>query len=111
MNEVQTVSGIVSSVGFPIAACLFLGFFVYFLIKRSDEKIEKLNEQHRSDIKQARAEYAEQIDKIMQQHKAESDEMRDSINRIAEGLPDLRDMMKQIIRQATLKPPDDTWNE
>lgn len=105
MSGAETASNIVSSVGFPIAACIFLGLFVFFLIRRQDGQIEKLNQQHREDIKQARADYAAQIETIMQQHKAENEEMRDSINRVAEALHDTRDMIRQLIAGST-KPPD-----
>ena len=113
MNEAQAAAGIVSTVGFPIAACLLLGFFVYFLIKRSDAQIEKLNEQHSAEMKDARQEYAQQIRDIMQQHKEENEETRQSINRIADGLQDVRELIRQIIAPAGngLKPPDDSWNE
>ena len=105
MNGADTASNLVSAVGFPIAACIFLGLFVFFLIRRQDAQIEKLNEQHREDIKQARADYASQIETIMQQHKAENEEMRDSINRVAEALHDTRDMIRQLLACST-KPPD-----
>lgn len=116
MSGAETASNIVSTVGFPIAACIFLGLFVFFLIRRQDgqieklneqhdRQIEKLNEQHREDIKQARADYAAQIETIMQQHKAENEEMLDSINRVAEALHDTRDMILQLIAGSS-KPPD-----
>ena len=100
--NISDVAAIVSSIGFPILACIYLA--KYFA---------KMQEQHRTEMKEARQEYAEQIKEIMQQHKAEADTMRDAIDRIADGLQDVREMIRQIItpNSSGLKPPDDSWNE
>lgn len=50
MNEVIQI---ISSLGFPIAACVFICWYVY-----------KQNEDYRADIKELQAQHRDEIDKI-----------------------------------------------
>ena len=118
------IAAIVSSVGFPILACIYLAKYFKTIMEqhrqelkeqqeRHDAEIKEQQDRHRAEMKEARQEYADQIKEIMQQHKDESDTMRTAIDRIADGLQDVREMIRQIITPTAsgLKPPDDSWNE
>lgn len=107
------IAAIVSSVGFPILACIYLAKYFKTIMEQHRQELKEQQDRHDAEMKEARQEYAQQLRDIMQQHKEESDETRDSINRIADGLQDVRELIRQIIAPAGngLKPPDDTWNE
>ena len=112
MNGTDIVA-VVSSVGFPILACIYLAKYFKTIMEQHRQELKEQQERHDAEMKEARQEYAAQLERIMQQHKEESDDTRDSINRIADGLQDVRELIRQIITQAGngLKPPDDSWNE
>ena len=107
------IAAIVSSVGFPILACIYLAKYFKTIMEQHRQELKEQQERHDAEMKEARQEYAAQLESIMQQHKEESDETRDSINRIADGLQDVRELIRQIIapKGSGLKPPDDSWND
>lgn len=49
----MTVEGIVSAIstiGFPIVCCLVLGWYVKYITDKNREEINKLNEQHKTEM-------------------------------------------------------------
>ena len=50
--DVNTILQAVSSVGFPIVCAACVGWYVKYLTDRNREDIEKLNEQHRLEMKE-----------------------------------------------------------
>ena len=47
------ISGImqaISTVGFPIACCLGMGWYVKYITDKNREEVDRLNEQHRTEI-------------------------------------------------------------
>lgn len=50
--DASTVTQIVSTVGFPIAMCLILAWYVKTLNDSHSEQISKLNQEHKEEVKQ-----------------------------------------------------------
>lgn len=50
--DASTVTQIVSTVGFPIAMCLILAWYVKSLNDTHSEQISKLNQEHKEEVKQ-----------------------------------------------------------
>ena len=50
--DVQTLSEIISTVGFPIVCFIMCGYYVKYREDKNDEKIEKLNNMHDEESKQ-----------------------------------------------------------
>lgn len=50
--DASTVTQIVSTVGFPIAMCLILAWYVKTLNDTHSEQITKLNQEHKEEVKQ-----------------------------------------------------------
>ena len=48
--EASTVLQIIGSYGFPIVACIFMGWFIKYTTDRHREEISKLNEQHKQEM-------------------------------------------------------------
>ena len=45
----EAVVTIISTVGFPIAACLFLGWFIWHIYKRSEQREDELRQEIREN--------------------------------------------------------------
>lgn len=60
---------IISTLGFPIACCLALGWYV---------KTQTAN--YREDVKTMKSEYADELRTIRQEHKEETKQMTDALN-------------------------------
>lgn len=50
--DVQAISDIISTVGFPIVCFIMCGWYVKYREDRNDEKIDKLNTMHDDESKQ-----------------------------------------------------------
>lgn len=49
MNVADLVS-IITQIGFPIAACIFMGWFLKDLINKQREETKELNAQHKEEM-------------------------------------------------------------
>ena len=50
--DIQAISDIISTVGFPIVCFIMCGWYVKYREDRNDEKIDKLNTMHDDESKQ-----------------------------------------------------------
>ena len=50
--DVNTVTQLITSVGFPIAACIALGWFIKSKDDKYNAQIEKMTEAHKEESKQ-----------------------------------------------------------
>lgn len=50
--DVASITQIIMSVGFPIFACIAMGVYVRETSNKHNEQIERLNTQHREEMKQ-----------------------------------------------------------
>lgn len=63
--DIATVSQLIGSLGFPIAACCAMGWYCI----RSQNQIKDINEQHREEIKE-----------INERHSADIQKMTEAVN-------------------------------
>lgn len=66
MQEIVTA---ISTLGFPIASCIFVGWYVY-----------RQNENYRADIKELQAAHKEEIDKLSKAVNKLCDKLDDLLN-------------------------------
>ena len=66
MNEVVQI---ISTVGFPIVACIAMAWFFKYMVDKSREERKELNEQHKTEI-----------EKLTTQHKEEMKLITDALN-------------------------------
>ncbi len=52
MNEIITI---IQTLGFPIAACVAMGFYVKYITDKNDAKIDKLNDTHNKALEKITA--------------------------------------------------------
>lgn len=50
--DVASITQIIMSVGFPIFACCAMGYYVRETSNKHSDQIEKINSQHREEMKQ-----------------------------------------------------------
>lgn len=50
--NVNTLTQLIASYGFPIVMCLLMAWYVYDTNKKHRGEVEKLNEQHKEEMKQ-----------------------------------------------------------
>lgn len=48
--DVSAVLSAISTVGFPIACCIAMGFFVKYITDKNREEVAKLNEDHKKEM-------------------------------------------------------------
>lgn len=58
--DISTVSQLIGSLGFPIAACCAMGWYCI----RSQNQIKEINEQHREEIKEINEKHSSDIQKM-----------------------------------------------
>lgn len=58
--DISTVSQLIGSLGFPIAACCAMGWYCI----RSQNQIKEINEQHREEIKEINEKHSADIQKM-----------------------------------------------
>lgn len=58
--DIATVSQLIGSLGFPIAACCAMGWYCI----RSQNQIKEINEQHREEIKEINEKHSADIQKM-----------------------------------------------
>lgn len=58
--DISTVSQLIGSLGFPIAACCAMGWYCI----RSQNQIKEINEQHREEIKEINEKHSTDIQKM-----------------------------------------------
>lgn len=58
--DITTVSQLIGSLGFPIAACCAMGWYCI----RSQNQIKEINEQHREEIKEINEKHSTDIQKM-----------------------------------------------
>lgn len=79
MNEVVQV---ISTVGFPIVACIAMALFFKYMVDKSREERTEMNKMHK-----------EEIDKLTQQHRDESKAITDALNNNTLALQKLCDKL------------------
>ena len=77
MNEAATL---ISTVGFPIACCIFMGWFIKYVTDKYTKMIADLNEQNHKDLMDSAEKHATQIADINAQHKEEMSAVTQAIN-------------------------------
>lgn len=49
--DANGIMSLVTTVGFPIVACIAMGWFVYYTTNKHREEVTKLNDQHAEEMK------------------------------------------------------------
>lgn len=52
MDDINMITTIITTVGFPIVACGAMGWYVKYISDRHSQEVQQLNEQHQEEMKQ-----------------------------------------------------------
>lgn len=52
MDNINMITTIITTVGFPIVACGAMGWYVKYISDRYSEEVQRLNIQHKEEIEQ-----------------------------------------------------------
>ena len=52
MDNINMLTTIITTVGFPIVACGAMGWYVKYISDRHCKEVQQLNEQHQEEMKQ-----------------------------------------------------------
>lgn len=52
ISEINTITQVITSVGFPIAMCCAMGWYVKYISDRHSAEIQQLNKQHQEEMEQ-----------------------------------------------------------
>ena len=59
--DVQTFSTLISTIGFPIACCVFMAWYMTDISKKHREEVQELNKQHTEDIRELNRLHKEEV--------------------------------------------------
>ena len=91
--DITTVEGLITSIGFPIFCVLALGFFIY----KSNERIEKRNEEREEKLYTMLANSQLAIDNAIETNAkfvAQLECMQNNVNRISDDVDDIKEYLK-----------------
>lgn len=77
MNEIATL---ISTVGFPIACCIFLGWFIKYVTDKYTKMLADENAKYKEDMQKNTEMHYNQIQAINDQHKEEMSAVTQAIN-------------------------------
>lgn len=52
ISEINTITQMITSVGFPIAMCCAMGWYVKYTSDRHSTEVQQLNKQHQEEMEQ-----------------------------------------------------------
>ena len=77
----ETIVSIIQTIGFPIACCLFLGFFVKQLNDQYRDDVKTLSERHEENTRQISERYESAVAEMTAKYDRQIDKFAGSIDR------------------------------
>lgn len=96
MNAVD-IATLVSSVGFPILACIYIAKYFAKMQEQHRDEMKEVRAEFVQEMKAARSEFAAELKEILAQHKQETDAMSKGIERVADEVRDIRETVRTLI--------------
>ena len=59
--DVQTFSTLISTIGFPIACCVFMALYMTDTSKKHREEVQEINKQHTEEVKELNRLHKEEV--------------------------------------------------
>lgn len=77
----ETISNIIQQMGFPIACCVFLGFFVKQLNDQYREDVKALSEKHEANTRQISERYEKALADVTEKYNENISKFSDAVDR------------------------------
>ena len=96
MNDVVQM---ITTLGFPIVCCIFLGWYVKYSIDKYTNMIQNLNSEHRDDLTKINEQHMKEISELNTLHRDETNSLKDALNNNTLALQKLCDKLegKEIV--------------
>lgn len=59
--DIQTFSTLISTIGFPIACCVFMAWYMTDTAKKHREEVQEINKQHTEEVKEINRLHKEEV--------------------------------------------------
>ena len=104
MNDIVQM---ITTLGFPIVSCIFLGWYVKYSIDKYTNMIATLNAEHRQDITKMSENHGKEINDLNTLHREETESLKDALNNNTLALQKLCDKLdKESDRNGNCKSND-----
>jgi len=90
MNDVVQM---ITTLGFPIVCCIFLGWYVKYSIDKYTGMIASLNSEHREDLTKMSEQHSKEINDLNSLHRDETNSLKDALNNNTLALQKLCDKL------------------
>ena len=90
MNDVVQM---ITTLGFPIVCCIFLGWYVKYSIDKYTNMIASLNSEHREDLTKMNEQHTKEITELNAIHRDETNSLKDALNNNTLALQKLCDRL------------------
>lgn len=90
MNDIVQM---ITTLGFPIVSCIFLGWYVKYSIDKYTNMIATLNNEHRQDITKMSENHSKEINDLNALHREETESLKDALNNNTLALQKLCDKL------------------
>ena len=90
MNDIVQM---ITTLGFPIVSCIFLGWYVKYSIDKYTNMIATLNAEHRQDITKMSENHSKEINDLNTLHREETESLKDALNNNTLALQKLCDKL------------------
>lgn len=92
MNDIVQM---ITTLGFPIVSCIFLGWYVKYSIDKYTNMIATLNAEHRQDITKMSENHSKEINDLNTLHREETESLKDALNNNTLALQKLCDRLEK----------------
>lgn len=92
MNDIVQM---ITTLGFPIVSCIFLGWYVKYSIDKYTNMIATLNAEHRQDITKMSENHSKEINDLNTLHREETESLKDALNNNTLALQKLCDKLER----------------
>jgi len=100
------VAQMITTLGFPVVCCIFLGWYVKYSIDKYTGMIATLNSEHRQDITKMSENHSREINELNTLHRSETESLKDALNNNTLALQKLCDKLDKEIKDGNSKPDD-----
>lgn len=91
MNDIVQM---ITTLGFPIVCCIFLGWYVKYSIDKYTNMIAQLNSEHRVDLTKMSEQHTKEINELNSLHRDETNSLKDALNNNTLALQKLCDKLE-----------------
>ena len=91
----EAIANIIQQMGFPIACCVFLGFFVKQLNDQYREDVKALSEKHEANTRQISERYEKALSDVTEKYNENISKFSDAVDRNTQVLTAIKTQLEE----------------